>query len=203
MSRAMRQIVGPAFVASYRAAARIRGKMFSLAVAGSFDRFGRRSVLQPPVRLTGERFIAVGDHVYIGPNSWLQVLGEDHRDRIIEIGDGTSIVGHCTLSAAVSVRLGKRVLFARNIYVADHTHAYGDTGAAILDQGIASIRPVEICDGAWLGQNVVVGPGVRIGAGAVIGANSVVLEDVPDYSVAVGAPARVVRSYETPLRPTE
>jgi acetyltransferase-like isoleucine patch superfamily enzyme len=62
----------------------------------------------------------------------------------------------------------------------------------VLDQGIDRIAPVEIGDGAWLGENVVVGPGVRIGRGAVVGANAVVLDDVPDHAVAVGAPARVV-----------
>lgn len=54
--------------------------------------------------------------------------------------------------------------------------------------------PVLIDDGAWLGQNLVVCPGVRIGKGAVVGANSVVLSNVPDNAVAVGAPARIVRS---------
>ena len=58
----------------------------------------------------------------------------------------------------------------------------------------AAAGPVEIGDGAWLGENVVVGPGVCIGRGAVIGANAVVLDDVPERSVAVGAPARIVRS---------
>ena len=52
-----------------------------------------------------------------------------------------------------------------------------------------------IGDGAWLGQNVVVCPGVTIGRGAVIGANAVVLDDVPDYAVAVGVPASVVRRF--------
>jgi acetyltransferase-like isoleucine patch superfamily enzyme len=52
---------------------------------------------------------------------------------------------------------------------------------------------VNIEDGSWLGQNVVVLPGVTIGAGAVVAANSVVREDVPPGSVAAGAPARVVR----------
>jgi acetyltransferase-like isoleucine patch superfamily enzyme len=80
------------------------------------------------------------------------------------------------------------------VYVADHSHAFADTTRAVLDQGIDRVAPVEIGDGAWLGENVVVGPGVRIGRGAVVGANSVVLDDVPDHSVAVGAPARVVRT---------
>jgi acetyltransferase-like isoleucine patch superfamily enzyme len=153
-------------------------------------------VIEPPVRLTGERWIEVGDDVFIGTGSWLQVLGTPD-DVAIRIGDGTSIVGHCTLSAALSIRLGKKVLFARNVYIADHTHRYDEVGTAVLDQGITGIGAVEIGDGAWLGQNVVIGPNVRIGTGSVVGANSVVLSDVPDYSVAVGAPARVVRSFGT------
>ena len=151
-------------------------------------------MIEPPVRLTGETWIEIGDDVFIGSDSWLQVLGTP-GDVAIRIGNGTSIVGACTLSAALSIRLGERVLFARNVYIADHMHRYDDAGAAVLDQGITRIGPVEIGDGAWLGQNVVIGPNVRVGTGAVIGANSVVLSDVPDHSVAVGAPARVVSSF--------
>lgn len=151
-------------------------------------------MIEQPVRLNGEEWIAVGSDVFVGSGSWLQVLG--HPDgRAIEIGDGTSMAGNCTLSAALSIRVGKRVLFARNVYVADHMHRYDDTDRAVLDQGITRIGRVEIADGAWLGQNVVIGPNVRVGIGSVVGANSVVLSDVPDYSVAVGAPARVVRSF--------
>lgn len=154
-------------------------------------------MIEPPVRLTGERWIEVGDDIFIGAGSWLQVLGTPD-EVAIRIGDGTSIVGHCTLSAAHSIRLGRKVLLARNVYIADHTHRYDDVGVPVLDQGITGIGAVEIGDGAWLGQNVVIGPNVRIGTGSVVGANSVVLSDVPDYSVAVGAPARVVRSFGGP-----
>jgi acetyltransferase-like isoleucine patch superfamily enzyme len=63
-----------------------------------------------------------------------------------------------------------------------------------MHQGVDKIQPVLIKRGAWLGQNVVVCPGVTIGRGSVIGANSVVVKDIPDFSVAVGAPARVVKS---------
>ena len=66
----------------------------------------------------------------------------------------------------------------------------------VLDQDLTRVAPVEIGDGAWLGQNVVVGPGVRIGRGAVVGSNSVVLKDIPDRCVAAGAPARVLRQLD-------
>jgi lipopolysaccharide O-acetyltransferase len=114
---------------------------------------------------------------------------------LLFIGAGTSIAGSAVISAASCVGLGERVLLARNVYIADHMHAYGDISTPVLDQGISRVAPVRIGDGAWLGQNVVIGPGVSIGRGAVIGANSVVLNDVPAYAVAVGAPARVVSKF--------
>jgi acetyltransferase-like isoleucine patch superfamily enzyme len=64
-----------------------------------------------------------------------------------------------------------------------------------MHQGINGIAPVSIGRNAWLGQNVVVLPGVTIGEHCVIGANSVVNSSIPDFSVAVGAPARVIKRY--------
>jgi acetyltransferase-like isoleucine patch superfamily enzyme len=193
----LRRAVGQTFVALYRSAERARSKAFSVLVAGSFARLGSRTVLQLPIRLNGERRIAIGSGVFVGAGSWLQTL-EGHGDDVaLEIGDGTAIAGTCVLSAAQSVRLGREVLMARNVYISDHIHAYRDPTRAVLAQGVTRIEPVEICDGAWLGQNVVVCPGVRVGVGAVVGANSVVIDDVPDHALAVGAPARVVRAGPT------
>lgn len=168
-----------------------------MLISGSFASFGSRSVIQPPVRLMGERRIAVGNGVFVGAGSWLQVLKGDGERVALELGDGTSIAGNCVVSAAQSVRVGARVLIARGVYISDHSHAYEDMGRAVLDQGVTQVDPVEVCDGAWLGENVVIGPGVRVGRGAVIGANSVVLDDVPDHCIAVGAPAKVVRRLDS------
>jgi acetyltransferase-like isoleucine patch superfamily enzyme len=192
-----RRAAGTAVLGAYRLAGRVYAKVFSLGIGGAFAEFGKNSVLQPPVRITGEDRIAIAPEVFIGSDSWLQALGPRTGDAsgavALRIGRGTKIVGHCVISASASVVLGERVLVARNAYIADHAHAFSDPDSAVLEQGVAKVAPVEIGDGAWLGENVVVGPGVRIGRGAVIGANSVVLDDVPDRCVAVGAPARVVR----------
>jgi lipopolysaccharide O-acetyltransferase len=189
-----RGLAGRSALGSYRLAQRAWGKGFSLLAGGAFAEFGAHSVVQPPVRLAGERRIAIGSDVWVGAGSWLQSLS-DGDGVALRIGDGTSISGNVVISAARSVRLGKKVLLARGVYISDHIHNYGDTTKAVLDQGIGRIEPVEIGDGAWLGENVVVCPGVSIGRGAVVGANAVVTEDVPDHSLAVGAPARVVRSF--------
>ena len=138
--------------------------------------------------------------MFVGGGSYLQVLYDDDGAGRLEVGDGTSVTGSCVLSAASSVRIGRNVLLARNVYVADHRHGFEDPSRPVLAQGVDQVAPVVIGDGAWLGQNVVVGPGVTIGAGAVVGANSVVLDDVPPHAVAVGAPARVVRTFGTGSR---
>lgn len=143
-----------------------------------------------PVQLNGVQRITVGSRVYVGPGCWL--LTHEPAGRL-EIGDGTVINGYSVLSAAVDVSIGRRVLLARNVYIADHRHGFEEADIAILDQPLTDLRPVRIEDGAWLGQNVVILPGVTVGRGAVIGANAVVREDVMPRCVAVGAPARVVR----------
>ena len=174
---------------------RLRNKCFSLLVSGAFARFGKRTVLMLPVRLSGEKRIALGSNLFVGSDSWLQTLADgDNHSVAITVGDGTSIAGSCVISAVRSVRLEENVLLARNVYISDHSHRYTQTDQPVMDQGVEKIKPVLIKKGSWLGQNVVVCPGVTIGTGAVIGANSVVTQDVPDFSVAAGAPARVVKT---------
>lgn len=194
MSSARRRL-GQLFAAFYRLYGRTRAKSFSLLAAGAFGSFGAKSVLEPPIRLSGERRISIGSFVYVGAGSWLQVLDDGSDVIALVIGDGTNIAGGCVLSAAQSLVVGRDVLMARNVYIADHMHAFEDTSRAVIKQGIMRVARVEIGDGAWLGENVVIGPGVRVGQGAVVGANAVVLESIPDHAVAVGAPARVVRHF--------
>jgi acetyltransferase-like isoleucine patch superfamily enzyme len=101
-----------------------------------------------------------------------------------------------TISVAHEVVLGRYVMLARNVYISDHRHAYEDVDVPINEQGIADIRPTSIGDETWLGHNACVLPGVHIGRHCVIGANSTVTRDIPDYCVAVGSPARVVKVYD-------
>jgi len=180
----------------YRGWVRVRDWAFTRFCRRSFGAFGPKSVIQLPVRIHGERRIFIGSGVFIGPRSWLQMLSHDHGE--IVLGDGTSMMSSCTLSAVESIRIGRKVLMASNVYIADHRHEFTDPDLPVMDQGVCDIGPVEVGDGAWLGQNVFVGPGVRIGHGAVVGANSVVLNDVPPRSVAVGTPARVIRTLSIP-----
>ena len=189
-----REMLARIVIGAYRGGTRARSRLFSLSAGPAFASFGARSTIEVPVRLSGEAGIAIGDDVFVGAGCWLQAIADDTgRIGEVVIGDGTNIAGGCVVSAARMIRVGERVLIARNVYISDHAHAFGDPRRAILAQGISQIGAVEIADGAWIGQNVVICPGVRIGRGAVVGANAVVRQDVPDHTVAAGVPARLIR----------
>jgi acetyltransferase-like isoleucine patch superfamily enzyme/acyl carrier protein len=193
-SRPLRRGAGRASLAAYRSLRRARNKLLSLLWSGSFAAFGPQSVIESPVRLSGESRIAIGSNVYIGSDSWLQAFG-DGDAVVLRLGDRVSVAGHCVFSAVHSIWIGDAVSFARGVYVSDHAHAYRDVSRAILDQGIEGVEAVEIGDGAWIGENAVILPGTRIGRGAVIAANSVVSGNVPAHAVAAGIPARVISRF--------
>ena len=189
-----RKLIGRMFSKGGKLWTRLKFKVFSLVISGAFARFGKKSVLQYPIRLSGEERIEIGDRVTIGPNSWLQTLPDgENTSPALYIGSGTGTTGNCVISAIRRVVLEENVLLARNVYISDHLHRYTDKHQPIISQGVDKVAPVLIRRGAWLGQNVVVCSGVTIGIGSVIGANSVVNSDVPDWCVAAGAPARVIK----------
>ncbi len=106
------------------------------------------------------------------------------------------------ISAMESVRIGDNVLMAGKIYISDNSHGYyksPDEGTSPLIPPARRpyfIKPVSIEQNVWIGEGVVIMPGVSIGAGSVIGANSVVTRSIPAACIAVGNPARVIKTYD-------
>lgn len=106
-------------------------------------------------------------------------------------GEGSFINFGCVCLDLAPVRLGRRCLIGPNVQFLTAIHPMDALERAT---GIEAGRAIEIGDDCWLGGGVIVGPGVRIGARCVIGAGSVVVHDIPADSVAVGNPARVIRT---------
>ncbi len=176
-----------------------------------FAREGPGVVIALPREIHNPERIELGRDVKLGANSvlrattrfpgaWLAHPEGDHVEQSFEprliIGDRVTATAALHVEAFQEVRIEDDVMFARNVFVADGTHAMRDGTVPYKYQGIDKVSPVFIGRGAWIGNNAVILPGVSIGACAVVGANSVVTHDVPAHSVAVGAPAVVVRTWD-------
>ena len=108
---------------------------------------------------------------------------------------GSEIGERCRISIANSLEIGEKVLLSPNVYITDCDHEYRNIDVPVIEQGIVQKgQAVSIGDGSYIGINTVIVGNVKIGKHCVIGANSVVTKDVPDYSVAVGIPARVIKN---------
>lgn len=177
---------------------RLRTRLFTWLLASQFKEIGRGSRISPPFRFWGLHQISLGEDVMINRDCWIHVIGHygDSTSTKLSIKSHAGIGMGSMISAAEQVVIGEYSLLARNVYISDHAHAFEDLEVPIMNQGIDRVAPVSIGRETWLGQNVVVLPGVQIGQHCVIGANSVVNSSIPDFSVAVGAPARVVKRYD-------
>jgi acetyltransferase-like isoleucine patch superfamily enzyme len=129
-------------------------------------------------------------------------LGEDSTIEdfsAINNGVGSVIIGDRTkigLSNTIigPVTIGNDVRLAQNITLSGLNHNYEDVNRPIHIQGVSTAL-ITIGDGTWIGANVVVLAGVTIGKNCVVAAGSVVTKDIPNYAVAVGNPARVLKQY--------
>lgn len=109
----------------------------------------------------------------------------------LHIAEGTFINYNCTALDVAPIHIGRGCLIGPNVQLLTPTHPLDPIPRAA---GIEGAEPITLEENVWLGGGVIVCPGVTIGANSVIGAGAVVTRDIPKNSVAVGNPARVIRS---------
>ena len=164
-----------------------------------FGNFGERSIIAfPQTTIFNEQYIHIGSETMIGSHVALSagmVPGQQClTNPVVRIGDrcligrGSGIVGH------LGIDIGNDVWTGHYVYITDQNHGYENVDLPISQQTQAE-RVVSIGDGSWIGAGSVILPGAKIGKHVAIGANSVVTGEIPDFSVAVGAPARVIKRY--------
>jgi len=110
----------------------------------------------------------------------------------VVIGDRTKIGLSNTIIGPVTI--GNDIRLAQNITLSGLNHVYEDPNFPIHEQGVTT-APIVIEDETWIGANAVILAGVRIGKHSIVAAGSVVTKDIPPFSVALGNPARVVKTY--------
>jgi acetyltransferase-like isoleucine patch superfamily enzyme len=131
--------------------------------------------------------LSVGAHAHFEPGVWL--TSDTGR---ITIGSGALLNLDVMVAAIDRVEIGDHCMLANGCLVTDGNHRFDDPDLPVPWQGFTSKGPVVLGDNVWLGAHVVVTSGVTIGRRCVIGANSVVTTDIPPFSIAAGAPARVL-----------
>jgi acetyltransferase-like isoleucine patch superfamily enzyme len=168
---------------------------------------GSSCLIEEDVRFQVAKRIFLGNRVFIGQYSYLDGgtsslrLGDDVHlgrfctlragERGISVQDGASINIRCFLDGNGGVEIGADVLLSPGVQVISGNHVFDDPKVPIRFQG-TTYGKVSIGKDCWLGTNVIVVPGVTVGRGSVIGAGAVVTKDIPEFSIALGVPAKVV-----------
>lgn len=134
--------------------------------------------------------LEIGAHVLFEPDAWITMPPPAR----VRIGTGTLINIGVMVAALELVEIGEYCMFANGCVISDANHRYDDPRKPVPWQGFTSKGPTRIGDNVWCGANVVITSGVTVGERCVIGANSVVTSDIPPFSIAAGAPAKVIRT---------
>lgn len=158
-----------------------------------FRKIGKGSLIIKPLKIDNPKAIEIGEKTYIGHYSWL--MGSSSMGTTLRIGNNVQVGHYAHIVAMSDVFIEDAVLLADKVFISDCSHSYEDVQIPILNQLVKVLKKVRIGEGSWLGENVCV-CGASIGKHCVIGANSVVTNDIPDYCVAAGSPAKVVKKYD-------
>lgn len=180
-----------------------RNKAYTPWYLVRYYRLARFKMANPHVILRGMVFLGKNVEIHSTPELSRLEIG-----RWVHIGDGNAIRSHegslrigdkvvfgkdNVVNAYLDIEIGASTLVADWCYICDFDHRMDDVTMPIKDQGIVK-GPVRIGPDTWIAAKVTVLRETRVGRGCVLGAHAVVKGDIPDYSIAVGAPVKVVRN---------
>ncbi len=164
-----------------------------------FGHLGEGSIISfPSTAIDGEKSIHIGAGTLVA--SWATLAAgyvpddPDTPPRALVIGERCVIGLRSGIIAHQSVELGDDVWLGQDVFITDGNHGYDDTDQPIGSQK-GSVEPVSIGDNSWIGHGAIILAGSRIGRNSIVGAGAVVRGDVPDYSIAAGVPAKIVKRF--------
>ncbi len=159
-------------------------------------RAGRSLILEDGVciRALSGQGVVFGDHVTVATQAVLSCTGVIAEKGFgIIIGNNTAIGAQSFLGGQGGIRIGNDVIMGPQVRIFSENHNSANASELIRKQG-QSRKGVSIGNNCWIGAAVTILDGVSVGEGCVVAAGAVVTESIPDFSVAMGVPARVVKS---------
>lgn len=155
-------------------------------------------------QLSGLKYMEIGKSFHAGRYLRLEavnIYGEKVYMPKIKIKNNVIINDFVHIGCTNYVEIGNDVLMASKIYISDHSHGHyakNNQSNPLIEPRkriVTNDKKIIIGDNVWIGESVSILPGVEIGNGAIIGANAVVTKNIPEYSIAVGNPAVVIKKY--------
>lgn len=134
--------------------------------------------------------VVIADHVELFLNPFNR-----NQPATLVLGDYVSIGRHTIIGCSNKITIEDNVTIAPHVHLTDRNHEYKDIDTPICNQPAVSPGPILIKSDSWIGFGAQIMPGVTIGKHCVIGAGSVVTKDIPDYCIAAGIPAKVIKQY--------
>ena len=153
-----------------------------------FKDIGSDVVFEKNVLVFHPETVTIGENVYIGHNT---ILKGYYRNEMV-IGRDTWIGQNCFFHSAGGLNIGASVGIGPCVKIITSFHNDEITSVPLLNNPL-QFKPVTIGDGADIGVGAIIMPGSRIGVGGIVGAGAVVTDEVPDFTVVAGVPAKVIR----------
>lgn len=150
------------------------------------------------LRVTNQRFIHIGKGVKIKKGYRIECYpkfaGVELLPNIV-IEDGVNIGNFLTILGGATIQIGKDTILAGNVTLVSENHGTDPESNIPYHAQPLSTGDIFIGEGCWLGQNVCILPNVTIGKKCIIATSSVVTRNIPDYCIAAGVPARIIKKY--------
>ncbi|MFT7073173.1 acetyltransferase [Patiriisocius sp. Uisw_017] len=173
----------------------IRDKLFTMLF------YPKARIIRLPVYIRGKKGIQGGESLTTGVNLRIDIINSETITPVLHIGKNVEFNDYVHIGVAVGISIGDNTLIASKVFISDHNHgSYAGEIHSHPDENpidrVLTSKKVTIGKNVWIGEYVAILPGITIGDGAIIGAMSVVSRDIPAYSIAVGAPARVIKKFD-------
>ena len=156
---------------------------------------GSNSFISNTVQILGLKNILIGCNTTIGDNSLITINNRSDASVKLIIGDNVYIGRNNFFTVGDVMTIGDYCIFGNNCSFISSNHNFSNPMMPYALSGATDSNKIEIGLNCWLGYNVSIIGSVKIGHGSIIGANSVVLKDVPPFSIAVGNPAKVIKVF--------
>jgi acetyltransferase-like isoleucine patch superfamily enzyme len=181
---------------------RFKNKIYTYWISVNFKKFPDTSLITCPIIILGEKYISIGEKVFIGARAVLTAWDKYRDDRFnpqIIIGNCVSIGEDSHITAINKIVIGNNVLMGKKITITDNSHGkmvYNQLSIPPVKRPLFSKGPVVIEDNVWIGDKATILPDVRIGRNSIIAANAVVTKDIPENCVAGGIPAKIIKQLD-------